>query len=130
MPVISMPAMPPTPWQGNTSKVSSIDVLVRHSTTRLLITAATMPMISECGMVTKPAAGVIATRPTTAPMQAPITDGFLPRSISKNIHDIAAAADAVVVVASAVAANGPEPNAEPALNPNHPNHNKPVPSST
>src|SRR3569833_2190770 len=114
MPVISIPTMPPTPWQGNTSKVSSIDVLVRHSTTRLLTIADMIPTISECGIVTKPAAGVMATNPTTAPIQAPITDGFFPRSISKNIHDIAAAADAVVVVANAVAANGPEPNAEPA----------------
>jgi hypothetical protein len=103
---------------------------VLQITTRLLTTAATIPMIKEWGMVTKPAAGVIATRPTTAPIQAPITPGFLPRRISKNIQAIAAAADAVVVVAKAVAANVPEPKAEPALKPNQPNHNKPVPNNT
>src|SRR5258708_9655549 len=119
--------MPPTPWHGNTSSVSSIDVRDLHITTRLLTTAATIPMMKALDTVTKPAAGVMATRPTTAPIQAPITDGFLPNAISKNTHDIAAAADAVVVVANAVAASAPEPNAEPALNPNHPNHNKPVP---
>ncbi len=43
---------------------------------------------------------------------------------------MAAAADAVVVVASAVAASVPEPNAEPALKPNQPNHSNPVPNNT
>src|ERR1700712_3961965 len=125
-----MPTIPPTPWQGNTSSVSSMLVEDLHITTRLLTTAATMPTINECGIVIKPAAGVIATRPTTAPIHAPITEGFLPRTISKNIQLMAAAADAVVVVAKAVAASVPEPNAEPALKPNEPNHNNPVPNST
>ena len=54
--------------------------------------------------VTKPAAGVIATRPTTAPMQAPRADGFVPRIQSKNIQPSIAAAEAVLVVAKAIAA--------------------------
>jgi hypothetical protein len=81
-------------------------------------------------MVTKPAAGVMATRPTTAPIHAFITDGFLPKSISKNSQDIAAAADAVVVVANAVADNAFAPSSDPALKPNHQNQSKPVPNST
>src|SRR3569833_3493041 len=124
MPVISIPTIPPTPWHGNTSSVSSIVVFVLQITTKLLTTAATIPTIREDDTVTNPAAGVIATRPTTAPIQAPITEGFLPRSISKNIQDMAAAAEAVVVVANAVEANALAPNADPALQPNQPNHNK------
>jgi hypothetical protein len=43
-PVKSIPVKPPTPWQGNTSSVSSIEVRVLHSTTRLLITAEIIPI--------------------------------------------------------------------------------------
>ena len=105
-------------------------VLLLQITTRLLTTAATIPTTNELDTVIKPAAGVTATKPTTAPIQAPNADGFLPHNISKNIHDMAAAADAVVVVAKAVAANSPDDNAEPALKPNQPNQSKPVPNIT
>src|SRR5690606_21340644 len=115
---------------GKTSSVSSIPFLVRQITTRLLITAAMTPITSECGIVTKPAPGVMATKPTTAPIQAPIAEGFLPRNISKNTQDMAAAADAVVVVAKAYAAKALAPPADPALKPNHPSQSKPVPSNT
>src|SRR5690606_38818535 len=114
---------------GKTSSVSSIPFLVRQITTRLLITAAMTPITSECGIVTKPAPGVMATKPTTAPIQAPIAEGFLPRNISKNTQAMPAAADAVVV-AKAYAAKALAPPADPALKPNHPNHSKPVPSNT
>ncbi len=63
--------------------------------------AATTPMKILCGIATKPAAGVIATRPTTAPIQNPSTEGFLPLNTSKNIQDKPAAAAAVLVVANA-----------------------------
>ena len=65
------------------------------------IIAATTPMKILCGIATKPAAGVMATRPTTAPIQNPRTEGFLPLNTSKNIHDKPAAAAAVLVVANA-----------------------------
>ena len=78
-------------------------------------------------MPTKPAAGVIATKPTTAPIQNPNTDGFFPLITSKNIQAKPAAAAAVFVVANAFTANELAPNAEPALKPNHPNQSKPVP---
>src|SRR5690606_21579358 len=128
--VNNIPTIPPTPWQGKTSNVSSIPFFVLQITTKLLITAATIPITNECGIVTKPAAGVIATNPTTAPIQAPIAEGFFPRRMSKKIQAIAAAADAVVVVPNAEAASSLAPPAEPALNPNHPNHSKPVPKMT
>ena len=102
----------------------------RNSATRLETIAATKPINNACGTPTKPAAGVIATRPTTAPIQNPSTDGFLPRITSRNIHDKPAAAAAVLVVAKAYTPNEPAPAALPALKPNQPNQSKPVPIST
>src|ERR1041385_6383285 len=92
--------------------------------------AATVPMKMEVGIVTKPAAGVMATRPTTAPMAKPRPDTFLPLAASNSTQLNPAAAAAVFVVAKAEAASGVAPTAEPALKPNQPNHSKPVPKST
>ncbi|MNS99741.1 hypothetical protein D3C86_1686860 [compost metagenome] len=72
----------------------------------------------------------MATKPTTAPMQAPKAEGFLPRAASKKIQLNAAEAEATAVVANAYTASEDADNAEPALNPNHPNHNIPVPRIT
>ena len=55
-------------------------------------------------IVTNPAAGVIATKPTTAPMEAPKAETFLPLIRSKNIQVIIAEAEAMVVVPKAIAA--------------------------
>src|SRR4051812_5646539 len=129
-PVISIPTAPPTPWQGNTSSVSSREVLDFQLTTTLLISAAMVPINKLEGTVTNPAAGVIATSPTTAPIQNPSAEGFLPRTTSKSTQHNPAAAEAVFVVANADAARGPAPKALPALNPNQPNHNRPVPKRT
>src|SRR3989337_3098978 len=98
--------------------------------TMLLMMAANVPMNKLEGIVTKPAAGVIATRPTTAPIQKPIAEGFLPRAASNNIQARPAAADAVFVVAKAEAARAPALKALPALKPNQPNQSKPVPNNT
>src|SRR6186997_3610288 len=92
--------------------------------------AAMNPIKILCGRPTYPAAGVIATRPTTAPIQKPSTDGFLPFNTSKNIQDKPAAAAAVLVVANADTASPFAPSAEPPLKPNQPNHNNPVPIKT
>src|SRR5690606_24818963 len=129
-PVRIMPTIPPTPWLGNTSSVSSTPERVRHSTTSRLITEATTPIINEWLTVTKPAAGVMATKPTTTPIQTPMAVGFLPRAASKKIQASAAAADAALVVANAEAAKPFAPKADPALNPNQPNQSNPVPSIT
>ena len=72
----------------------------------------------------------MATKPTTAPIQNPSTEGFFPLITSKNIHAKPAAAAAVLVVANALMAKLLAPNAEPALNPNQPNQSKPVPINT
>src|SRR6187549_1252590 len=92
--------------------------------------AAKVPMNKLEGMVTNPAAGVMATSPTTAPIQNPRAEGFLPRVASKSIQARPAAADAVFVVAKAEAASELAPRALPALKPNQPNHSKPVPKRT
>src|SRR6185312_13903889 len=92
--------------------------------------AATTPMKILCGMATNPAAGVIATRPTTAPIQNPSTEGFFPFNTSKDIQESPAAAAAVFVVAKAETERLLAAPAEPALNPNHPNHSNPVPIRT
>src|SRR3954463_13385189 len=92
--------------------------------------AAIVPINKLDGIVTKPAAGVMATRPTTAPIQNPSAEGFLPLTASKRTQHKPAAAEAVLVVANAEAASGPAPKALPALKPNHPNHSKPVPNRT
>jgi hypothetical protein len=92
--------------------------------------AATTPITMLCGMATNPAPGVMATRPTTAPIQNPRTEGFLPFTTSKNIQLRPAAAAAVLVVANADTASAFAPKAEPALKPNQPNHSKPVPIKT
>src|ERR1043165_8190919 len=102
-------------------------VLAVHATTALLIKLAKVPMKILLAMVTYPAAGVMSTNPTTAPMQKPIAEGFLPRKASKSIHAMPAAAADVLVLANAVAATSLAPTADPALKPNHPNQSKPVP---
>src|SRR6476620_7353813 len=72
----------------------------------------------------------MATRPTTAPIQNPSTEGFLPFNTSKNIQARPADAAAVFVVPNAFTARPVAPTADPALKPNHPNQSNPVPIKT
>src|SRR2546422_2577621 len=84
-------------------------------------------MITEAIGVTYPDAGVIATRPATAPEAAPSTVG-LPRLIhSVNIQPSAAAAAPVLVAVNALTARPLALRALPALNPNHPTQSKAAP---
>src|SRR5438128_12257791 len=78
--------------------------------------------------VTKPHAGVMTTKPATAPEQKPSTLG-LPRVIHSAIGQTKeATAVARVVVVNAFAAMTSAPTALPALNPYQPTHNMPVPT--
>ncbi len=52
MPVISMPTMPPTPWQGKTSSVSSSVDAFFQCTIRFETTLATVPMKMLSPMLT------------------------------------------------------------------------------
>src|ERR1700737_4858590 len=86
------------------------------------ITPATTPITTAPPGSTKPDAGVMATRPATAPDTAPSTEG-LPLAIhSANIQPRAAAAVAICVTAIAMPARPFAATAEPALKPNQPTH--------
>src|SRR5271165_6925777 len=90
-------------------------------------TPATRPMINPPPGSTKPEAGVIATRPATAPEAAPSTEG-LPLAIhSANIQPSAAAAVAIWVTAIAMPARPLAATADPALKPNQPTHSNEAP---
>src|SRR5512139_288703 len=76
--------------------------------------------------VTKPAAGVIATSPTTAPVTMPSTLGLLSLQL-RNIQTTVAAAAAVLVVTRAFTASPLAASALPPLKPNQPIHKRPAP---
>src|SRR3984893_2383778 len=76
---------------------------------------------------TKPEAGVIATRPATAPEHMPITVGF-PRWADSRSHRIGeGTAVAISVTVIAMPACTPALTAEPALKPNQPTHSSAAP---
>ena len=79
--------------------------------------------------VTNPAAGVMATRPATAPVAAPSTVGLRVTIQSMTIHARAAMAVAVFVLMNALTASSFAASALPALNPNHPNQSSAAPIS-
>src|SRR5215467_11898430 len=76
---------------------------------------------------TKPAAGVIATRPATAPEIAPRALGFPFLHHSAALQPRAAAAAPKCVATKALVARLPADNALPALNPNHPTQSRHAP---
>src|SRR5881227_2821171 len=86
-----------------------------------------MPIMTAPLAVTKPHAGVITTRPATAPEQKPRMLG-LPRVIHSIIGQTKqATAVASVVVVKALAATPSAATAEPALKPYQPTQSMPVP---
>src|SRR5881397_461388 len=89
-----------------------------------------MPITTDAWAVTYPDAGVMATRPTTRPVAAPTAVTLPERRKSTTAHVTSAAAAAVLVLVNASAAKPFAARADPALNPNQPNHNRPAPRST
>ncbi len=85
-------------------------------------------MIIGASPPTKPAHGVMATRPATAPDAPPSVVAWPVLIRSTSSHPSMAAAAARLVFTKAVAATDPELSAEPALKPNQPNHRMPVPT--
>src|SRR5215471_15310063 len=81
---------------------------------------AAKPVTMAASGATKPDAGVIATRPATAPDAAPNMVGFPVLIHSATIQPNAASDAAVCVATNALVARPPADNAEPALNPNQP----------
>src|SRR5688500_8579203 len=78
---------------------------------------------------TKPAAGVIATRPTTIAVAEPTAVVLPRRTMSRTLHTTSVAAGASIVVTNASPAMPFAESALPALKPNQPNHSRPAPSS-
>src|ERR1043166_306736 len=89
---------------------------------------ATIPIITAPLAVTKPQAGVITTKPATAPEQKPrmLDLPLTAHSIMGQTKD--ATAVARVVVVNALAAITSAATALPALKPYQPTHNMPVPT--
>src|SRR6185503_16529246 len=87
------------------------------------------PMATDAIEPTKPAHGVMATRPATAPDAAPSVVACPLRNFSTTSHASIADAAAKCVFTSACTASSLPDSAEPALKPNHPNHRMPVPIS-
>ena len=73
---------------------------------------------------TKPLAGVMATRPHTAPVAVATALGFLFSAQLKISQTRAAAAAAVLVTTKALTASGEAARALPALKPNQPNQRR------
>src|SRR5919197_5128483 len=90
---------------------------------------APRPMRIEAETSTYPDAGVIATRPATAPAAAPRTLGAPLWSHDTVIQVSAAIAAAVLVTTNAFAARPPAVTALPALKPNQPNQSSDAPST-
>src|SRR2546428_13868147 len=87
-------------------------------------------MMSDGMGPTYPEAGVMATRPQTAPTEIPTAEGFPFLTQSVSIQLTAAAAAAKFVTTSAFTANAFAARALPALKPNQPNHSTDAPSIT
>src|SRR5660397_86057 len=87
----------------------------------------TKPITIAAGILTNPAAGVIATSPATIPVAAPNIVTLPNRRYSISIHASMAAAAEVLVTINADPASCPAASADPALKPNHPNQSKPAP---
>src|SRR5439155_12894697 len=87
-----------------------------------------MPIMTAPVVLTKPQAGVMTTRPATAPEQKPSTLGLPRVTYSAIAHTNEATAVASVVVVNAFAAITSAATAEPALKPYQPTHNIPVPT--
>src|SRR5215831_10760690 len=129
-PVNSAPIVPPTPCTPNASRESSYPkALFSDVAAKKQRTPAATPITTAGVGPTNPEAGVIATRPATAPDAMPSTLG-LPLTIhSANIQPSAAAAVAICVTAIAMPARPSAATAEPALNPNQPTHRSDAPTS-
>jgi hypothetical protein len=128
-PVSRAPTMPPTPCTPNTSSESSAPSRrFRAFTPHRQAKPATKPITMAPIRPTLPAAGVMATRPATAPEAAPSIDA-LPRIRASPKHQASTAAEvAVKVFMKASTAELPASSAEPALKPNQPTHSIAAPT--
>jgi tRNA pseudouridine(55) synthase len=89
----------------------------------------TRPMISAPPTPAEPEAGVIATRPATAPEAPPMRVALLYTICSAINQPITPSAAATLVIRNALPATPSAATSEPALNPNQPNHSRVAPST-
>src|SRR6266853_2565009 len=129
-PVSNAPTMPPIQCTPKASRESSYpSAFFSEVAAKKQMTPAATPMITAGVGITKPEAGVMATRPATAPEAMPSTLG-LPLTVhSMNIQARAAAAVAICVTAIAIPARPSAATAEPALKPNQPTQRSEAPVS-
>src|SRR3989440_6504065 len=125
----SDPIHPPTKCTPTTSRESSKPNLYFKLTVRAQTAPVTRPRTTEAAGEMKPQAGVIATRPATAPEDAPTIVGR-PLIHSTMTQPSRAAAVAHWVLTNATAVTLSAVSWDPALNPNQPNHSRPAPSAT
>src|SRR3989440_7395756 len=128
-PTDSEPIHPPTKCTPTTSSESSKPNRYFRPTARAQTAPATRPRTTDAHGAMYPQAGVIATRPATAPEDAPTMVG-LPLIHSTMIQPSSAAAVAHWVFTNATAVTPSAVSSDPALNPNQPNHSRPAPSAT
>src|SRR5438552_2238968 len=129
MPVASAPKIPPRAWTPNTSSESSAPIIFFRPVQPQRQRGPTIrPIANAPGIPTLPAAGVIATSPATAPEAAPSIEGLPLKIHSAKIHDNTAHAVARYVFMNARDAVPLASSAEPALNPNQPNHSNEAPT--
>src|ERR671932_1416234 len=122
--------MPPTRWTPTTSRESSKPRRYLRPTARAQTAPASSPSrIADQG-TRKAQAGVMATRPDTAPDAAPSEVGCPSRIFSTSSQPRTAAAVATWVLVKASPARPLAARADPALKPNQPNHSRPAPSIT
>src|SRR5262245_30648659 len=113
----------------NTSRLSSYlsSGLMAVQKNRQTTPAPAPRMIAPMGPA-KPAAGVTATRPATAPDTRPRSEVFHLKTNSTIIHDSAAAAVATKVLVMARVVPPADSRAEPALKPNQPTQSRAPPT--
>src|SRR3954463_10345249 len=127
-PVSNAPRIPPRACTPNTSSESSApSIFFRPLTPQRHTKPAAKPITNAPGIPTLPAAGVIATRPATAPEAAPSIDGLPLNIASPTIQASTAHAVARDVLMNARAALLFLPSAARALKPNQPVHRSAAP---
>src|SRR5437764_443517 len=129
-PIQSEPIHPPTKCTPTTSSESSKPHRNLTAVASAHTAPATRPSSTAAYGAMKPQAGVIATRPATAPEDAPTMVGLPSRNHSTTHQPHSAAAVATWVLTNAMAVTESVVTSDPALNPNQPNHSRPAPSAT
>ena len=128
-PVNKAPTIPPTPCTPNTSNESSApNIRLRPLTPHRHMKPATKPITIAPMGPTNPHAGVMATKPATAPDAAPNIEALPLANASPVIQLNVAAAVATSVLMNASAVTPFASRFEPALKPNQPTHNKDAPT--